>query len=183
MPEGYRKAYRLMKQAEKFNRPVVCFVDTAGAACGEEAEARGQGQAIAQNLVLMQGLKVPVISIIIGEGGSGGALGIAVANRVYMLKNSVYSVISAEGCAEILLKDVSRACEIAESLKITSEDMISMSVSDGVFDEDFDNFDSMCGNISERLFADIQELSAISKDELLAQRYARFRKIGIFNEN
>ena len=108
MPEGYRKALRLMKQAEKFSRPVICFVDTSGAFCGEDAEERGQGQAIADNLMQMMALKTPIITIVIGEGGSGGALGLSVANRVYMLENAVFSVISPEGCASILWEDAKR---------------------------------------------------------------------------
>ena len=121
MPEGYRKALRLMKQAEKFHRPVICFVDTSGAYCGEEAEERGQGQAIADNLMQTMGLETPIITIVIGEGGSGGALGLSVANRVYMLENAVFSVISPEGCASILWEDASKAADAAECLKITAD--------------------------------------------------------------
>ena len=119
-PEGYRKALRLMKQAEKFSRPVICFVDTLGAYCGAEGEERGQGEAIAENLMEMMGLHTPVISIVIGEGGSGGALGLCVADRVYMLENAVYSVISPEGCASILWKDSSRVQDAADCLHITN---------------------------------------------------------------
>ncbi len=122
-PEGYRKALRLMKQAEKFKRPVICFVDTPGAFCGIGAEERGQGQAIAQNLVELMGLKVPVISIVIGEGGSGGALALAVADKVFMLEHSIYSVLSPEGFASILWKDSSRAEEVASVMKITAQDL------------------------------------------------------------
>ncbi|MBO5329523.1 MAG: acetyl-CoA carboxylase carboxyl transferase subunit alpha, partial [Anaerotignum sp.] len=124
MPEGYRKALRLMKQAEKFRRPIICFVDTSGAFCGEEAEERGQGQAIADNLMQMMGLRTPVITIVIGEGGSGGALGLSVANKLYMLENAVFSVISPEGCASILWEDAKMAAEAAEALHITAEDMV-----------------------------------------------------------
>lgn len=127
-PEGYRKALRLMKQAEKFGRPIVCFVDTSGAYCGIGAEERGQGQAIAENLMEMSTLCVPIISILIGEGGSGGALGLAVADRVWMLQNSVYSVISPEGCASILWKDAAKAEVAAARLKLTSEDAKSLGV-------------------------------------------------------
>ena len=119
-PEGYRKALRLMEQAQKFGRPVVCLVDTSGAYCGIEAEERGQGQAIAQNLVAMAGLRVPVVSVVIGEGGSGGAIGLAMADRVWMLENAVYSVISPEGCASILYKDAARADEAAAALGLTA---------------------------------------------------------------
>ena len=132
MPEGYRKALRLMKQAEKFHRPVICFVDTSGAYCGEEAEERGQGQAIADNLMQMMGLETPIITIVIGEGGSGGALGLSVANRVYMLENAVFSVISPEGCASILWEDASKAADAAECLKITAEDMKRFGVAQDV---------------------------------------------------
>ena len=114
MPEGYRKALRLMRQAEKFHRPVICFVDTSGAFCGEEAEERGQGQAIADNLMQMMGLETPIITIVIGEGGSGGALGLSVANKLYMLENAVFSVISPEGCASILWEDAKLAPDAAE---------------------------------------------------------------------
>ena len=134
MPEGYRKALRLMKQAEKFHRPVICFVDTSGAYCGEEAEERGQGQAIADNLMQMMGLETPIITIVIGEGGSGGALGLSVANRVYMLENAVFSVISPEGCASILWEDASKAADAAECLKITAEDMKRFGVAEDVID-------------------------------------------------
>ena len=144
MPEGYRKALRLMKQAEKFHRPVICFVDTSGAYCGEEAEERGQGQAIADNLMQMMGLETPIITIVIGEGGSGGALGLSVANRVYMLENAVFSVISPEGCASILWEDASKAADAAECLKITAEDMKRFGVAEDVIEENFDSFDVMC---------------------------------------
>ncbi len=127
-PEGYRKALRLMKQAEKFKRPVICFIDTSGAFCGIGAEERGQGQAIAENLMEMMTLKTPVLSILIGEGGSGGALALAVADQVWMMENSVYSVISPEGCASILWKDSGKNAEAAECLKITDEDLLGMDV-------------------------------------------------------
>ncbi|MFR4564193.1 acetyl-CoA carboxylase carboxyl transferase subunit alpha, partial [Anaerotignum sp.] len=147
MPEGYRKALRLMKQAEKFHRPVICFVDTSGAYCGEEAEERGQGQAIADNLMQMMGLETPIITIVIGEGGSGGALGLSVANRVYMLENAVFSVISPEGCASILWEDASKAADAAECLKITAEDMKRFGVAEDVIEENFDSFDVMCEDL------------------------------------
>ena len=127
-PEGYRKALRLMKQAEKFQRPVICFVDTPGAFCGMEAEERGQGEAIARNLYEMSALKVPVLSIVIGEGGSGGALALAVSDEVWMLENSVYSVISPEGCASILWKDSSKAADAAEALRLTAQDLFDLGV-------------------------------------------------------
>src|SRR5699024_4323055 len=125
-PEGYRKAYRLMKQAEKFRRPILTFVNTSGAYCGVEAEERGQGEAIAQNLLLMSQLTVPIISVIMGEGGSGGALALAVANEVWMMENAIYSVLSPEGFASILWKDASRAKEAAEVMKLTAKDLKSL---------------------------------------------------------
>lgn len=183
MPEGYRKALRLMKQAEKFHRPIVCFVDTSGAYCGEEAEERGQGQAIADNLMQMMGIETPIITIVIGEGGSGGALGLSVANRVYMLENAVYSVISPEGCASILWEDASKAADAAECLKITAEDMKHFGVAEDVITENFDAFDVMCEDLKARLLADIQEMECFSGKELSEQRYARFRKLGVYQEN
>ena len=127
-PEGYRKALRLMEQAEKFRRPVVCFVDTAGAFCGMGAEERGQGQAIAENLVEMAGLQTPIVSVLIGEGGSGGALALALADRVWILENAVYSVISPEGCASILWKDSKKVKDAAECLRLTAQDMKELGV-------------------------------------------------------
>ena len=135
-PEGYRKALRLMKQAEKFHRPVICFVDTSGAYCGIGAEERGQGQAIAENLMEMMTLQTPVISIVIGEGGSGGALALSVADRVWMLENAIYSVISPEGCASILWKDSSKAAEAAENLKLTAQDSLQNQLIEQVISEE-----------------------------------------------
>lgn len=180
-PEGYRKALRLMKQAEKFHRPVICFVDTLGAFCGAEAEERGQGQAIAENILEMMGLNTPVITIVIGEGGSGGALALATADRVYMLENAVYSVISPEGCASILWKDSNKVADAAACLKITASDMREFKVIEGIITEDFDNFDKMCNSIRHQLKKDLKVLSAQSNEELLDNRYKRFRKIGYFN--
>lgn len=183
MPEGYRKALRLMKQAEKFGRPVICLVDTLGAYCGAEGEERGQGQAIAENLTELMGLKTPVISIVIGEGGSGGALALAVADRVYMLENAVYSVISPDGCASIIWKDAAKVQDAADCLHITAQDMLHFGVADGIIDEDFDHFDRMCAGMREKLLADLQGLCTAHTDELLENRYLRFRKIGIYEEN
>lgn len=182
MPEGYRKALRLMKQAEKFHRPVICFVDTSGAYCGEEAEERGQGQAIADNLMQMMGLETPIITIVIGEGGSGGALGLSVANRVYMLENAVFSVISPEGCASILWEDASKAADAAECLKITAEDMKRFGVAEDVIEENFDSFDVMCEDLKARLLSDVQELEQYFGRVLSEKRYERFRKLGVYSE-
>lgn len=175
-PEGYRKALRLMKQAEKFGRPVVCFIDTSGAYCGIGAEQRGQGQAIAENLMSMMQLKVPVISILIGEGGSGGALALAVADRVWMLNGAVYSVISPEGCASILWKDSSKAEIAAESLKLTAEDSLDF----GIIEKIIDDHDAGEAEFYDRIRTDLTEAFAeLSADgQLLEHRYERFRKFG-----
>ena len=175
-PEGYRKALRLMKQAEKFGRPIICFVDTSGAFCGIGAEERGQGQAIAENLMEMSTLCVPVISVLIGEGGSGGALALAVADRVWMLQNSVYSVISPEGCASILWKDAAKADAAAESLKLTAEDAKSLGIIERILSEadlgQKEYYDRIRSLLSE-------ELEELSKDpDLLPKRYDRFRSLG-----
>ena len=181
-PEGYRKALRLMKQAEKFHRPVICFVDTLGAFCGAEAEERGQGQAIAENILEMMGLNTPVITFVIGEGGSGGALALATADKVYMLENAVYSVISPEGCASILWKDSGKVADAAACLKITASDMREFKVIEGIITEDFDNFDKMCNSIRHQIKKDLTVLMDLSKDELLDNRYNRFRRIGFFEK-
>ncbi|MBQ3969032.1 MAG: acetyl-CoA carboxylase carboxyl transferase subunit alpha [Clostridia bacterium] len=181
-PEGYRKALRLMKQAEKFHRPVVCFVDTLGAFCGAEAEERGQGQAIAENILEMMGLRTPIITIVIGEGGSGGALALGAADKVYMLENAVYSVISPEGCASILWKDSSKVADAAECLKITAQDIRELKVIEGIITEDFDNFDKMCKSIRHQLKKDIKALLELPDERLLDNRYNRFRKLGNFDK-
>lgn len=181
-PEGYRKGLRLMKQAEKFNRPIICFVDTQGAFCGAEAEERGQGEAIAENILEMMGLRVPVISVVIGEGGSGGALALASANRVYMLENAVYSVISPEGCASILWKDAARVEQAADVLHITADDMHELGVAEEVIHENFENFPTMCTEIRNKLMEDVQELSSYTPHMLQQTRYDRFRRFGIYHE-
>ena len=175
-PEGYRKALRLMKQAEKFGRPIICLVDTSGAYCGIGAEERGQGQAIAENLLEMSTLCVPIISIVIGEGGSGGALALALADQVWMLENAVYSVISPEGCASILWKDAAKAETAAASLKLTAEDAKNLGVVERVIPEQ---------NLGKTVFYDhirellAQEIEILSRNtELVSQRYDRFRQIG-----
>ena len=175
-PEGYRKALRLMKQAEKFGRPVICFVDTSGAYCGIGAEERGQGQAIAENLMEMSTLCVPVISILVGEGGSGGALALAVADRVWMLQNALYSVISPEGCASILWKDSSKAETAAAYLKMTAEDAKALGVIEKILSEK---------DIGKKEFYDrirallTDQLAELSQDpDLVGKRYDRFRRIG-----
>lgn len=176
-PEGYRKALRLMKQAEKFGRPVICLIDTSGAYCGIGAEERGQGQAIAENLVEMSTLCVPVISILIGEGGSGGALALAVADRVWMLQNAVYSVISPEGCASILWKDASKAEAAAASLKLTAEDALALGVIERILSEKNLGTQEFYECVRTLLDEEIRKLS--QEPELVQKRYERFRRIGV----
>ncbi len=173
-PEGYRKALRQMKLAEKFGRPVVCFVDTSGAYCGMGAEERGQGQAIAENLTEMMALKTPIISIIIGEGGSGGALALAVADEVWMLENAVYSVISPEGCASILWKDSSKVKEACECLKLTAEDLFSLGIIEKIIPETPMIFE----RIKDDLIDMFREKLSFSGDALAENRYQRFRRMG-----
>lgn len=175
-PEGYRKALRLMKQAEKFGRPVVTFINTAGAYPGVGAEERGQGEAIARNLLEMSDLKVPVIAIIIGEGGSGGALALAVADKVWMLENSIYAVLSPEGFASILWKDGSRAMEAAELMKITSHELLDMGVVDKVIPEARLSNQDLLYAVKQEIVAELANLSQLPLEQLLEARYQRFRK-------
>ncbi|RSI78818.1 acetyl-CoA carboxylase carboxyl transferase subunit alpha [Streptococcus mitis] len=175
-PEGYRKALRLMKQAEKFGRPVVTFINTAGAYPGVGAEERGQGEAIARNLMEMSDLKVPIIAIIIGEGGSGGALALAVADRVWMLENSIYAVLSPEGFASILWKDGSRAMEAAELMKITSHELLEMGIVDKVISEVGLSSKELQAHLKNELRAELDRLQGLALEQLLEERYKRFRK-------
>ena len=175
-PEGYRKALRLIKQAEKFGRPVVTFINTAGAYPGVGAEERGQGEAIARNLMEMSDLKVPIIAIIIGEGGSGGALALAVADKVWMLENTVYSILSPEGFATILWKDGSRSEEAAELMKITSGELLNMGIVDKVIPERAYFTSEIIEAIKTAIIDELAELSQLSKEDLLDARYQRFRK-------
>jgi acetyl-CoA carboxylase carboxyl transferase subunit alpha len=179
-PEGYRKALRQMKLAEKFNRPVICFVDTSGAYCGIGAEERGQGQAIAENLMEMSALKVPVISVIIGEGGSGGALALSVANEVWMLENAIYSVISPEGCASILWKDSSKAREASECLKLTAEDLFALGVIEKIIPEGNVGDATLADTLKAELTNAVKKYGSMLCHELVEQRYNRFRNIGEF---
>ena len=179
-PEGYRKALRLMRQAEKFHRPVNCFIDTSGAFCGIGAEERGQGQAIAENLMEMMTLNTPVISILVGEGGSGGALALAVADRVWMLENAVYSVISPEGCASILWKDPGKAAEAAANLKLTAQDALTHSIIERIIREYDMGHPSFYTRIRKMLSEELDALRCT--DNLLRQRYERFRRIGAKKE-
>ena len=175
-PEGYRKALRLMKQAEKFGRPIITFINTAGAYPGVGAEERGQGEAIARNLFEMSDLKVPIIAIIIGEGGSGGALALAVADRVWMLENSIYAVLSPEGFASILWKDGTRAMEAAELMKITSHELLEMEVVDKVISERGLSAKELLARVKNELQTEIEQLKQLSLEKLLEERYQRFRK-------
>ena len=180
MPEGYRKALRLMKQAEKFHRPVICFVDTPGAFCGIEAEERGQGEAIARNLRELAGLKTPVLSIVTGEGGSGGALALAAGDQVWMLENSVYSILSPEGFASILWKDSTKAKEAATVMKLTASDLYQKGIIEQVIPEPENLTPESLWQVTERLDdrirAFLKQYTVLSEEELLEMRYARFRK-------
>jgi acetyl-CoA carboxylase carboxyl transferase subunit alpha len=179
-PEGYRKALRLMKQAEKFKRPVICFVNTPGAFCGVEAEERGEGEAIAQNLMEMADLKVPIISIVTGEGGSGGALALALADEVWMMEYSIYAILSPEGFASILWKDGKRADEAAELMKITAAELLDLDVIDRVIPETLKgkklNEEKIIRMMQKSLVEKLNELTNYSTEELLEKRYQRFRK-------
>lgn len=179
-PEGYRKSLRLMKQAEKFNRPIVSFVNTSGAYCGVEAEERGQGEALARNLLEMSDLSVPILSIIVGEGGSGGALALAAGDEVWMMEFSMYSILSPEGFASILWKDAKRAKEAAEIMKLTSYDLLEMGVIDRIVYEKQDDTWIPQKVLLESLKNDIESalqlLTKLPKKELIENRYERFRK-------
>ncbi len=177
-PEGYRKALRLMKLSEKFNRPILCFIGSSGAYCGMEAEQRGQGEAIAENLYEMMGLKVPIISVVIGEGGSGGALALGVCDTAIMLENAVYSVISPEGCASILWKDASKAAEAAEALKLTSYDLLNFEVVEHIVKEQNRTEKEICDDLKKLLISELEQKAALPSEALLSGRYQKFRKIG-----
>lgn len=180
-PEGYRKALRLMKQAEKFHRPIICFVDTPGAFCGIEAEERGQGEAIARNLYEMSALKVPVLSIFIGEGGSGGALAMAVADEVWMMENALYSVLSPEGFASILWKDAKKAADAAKVMKITAADLKKLNIIDYIIKEEcpatVETMEPICEDMSEQIQRFLMVYGSKEGSELAAHRYSRFRNM------
>lgn len=183
-PEGYRKALRLMKQAEKFNRPIITFVDTPGAYPGLGAEERGQGEAIARNLAEMSQLKVPVLAIVVAEGGSGGALALAVANEVHMLENSIYSILSPEGYASILWKDASRASEAAEVMKLTAQDLKEINIIEKIISEPVGGAhefpDLTAGNVRDAIESFLNDFNGRSQSYILKQRYNKFRDIGEF---
>jgi acetyl-CoA carboxylase carboxyl transferase subunit alpha len=181
-PEGYRKALRAMSLASKFNRPIVTLLDTPGAYPGIDAEERGQGEAIAFNLREMSRLGSPMIAIVIGEGASGGALGVGVANRVYMLENAWYSVITPEGCASIIHRDSGQAAQAAEALRLTAPDLLQLGLIDGIIPEPPEgahtDMDAAAGNVRTVLRSALEELSALSSRELIGQRYDKFRRMG-----
>ena len=185
-PEGYRKALRLMRLAERFELPILTLIDTAGAYPGIEAEEKGQGEAIAKNLAEMFGLKVPIVSVIIGEGGSGGALGIGVADSVLMLENSVYSVISPEGCASILFNDSTKAAEAAKSLKMDAISLKSLGVIDDIIEEPLGgahrNLEKVSKNLKAAVLKEFKRIDKYSLEELLEKRYEKFRNMGEFFE-
>lgn len=186
-PEGYRKALRLAKQAEKFHRPIICLIDTPGAFCGIEAEERGQGEAIARNIMEFMMLKTPIISIVLGEAGSGGALALGVCDELAMLENSIYSVISPRGFASILWKDASREREACDIMKITAEDLVELDICEKIIPEPDGgahiSADETADNISKYLNDVLQRKLQKGIDELLNERYNKFRKIGEFDEN
>lgn len=171
-PEGYRKALRLMKQAEKFKRPVLCIVDTAGAFCGIEAEEHGQGRAIADNLYEMSALKVPILSIVIGEGGSGGALALSHADRIWMLNDAYFSVVSPENCANILWKDTGKASEAAKALSLTAGKLFKA----GLIDRVIDNVDMKA--LANEIYTELKGLLQRNTEDLIDDRYRKFRKVG-----
>ncbi|MCM3588608.1 acetyl-CoA carboxylase carboxyl transferase subunit alpha [Mesobacillus maritimus] len=184
-PEGYRKALRLMKQAEKFRRPIICFIDTKGAYPGKAAEERGQSEAIARNLFEMAGLKVPVVCIVIGEGGSGGALALGVGNHIHMLENSTYSVISPEGAASILWRDASQAKKAAETMRITAPDLKELGVVDEIIPEArggaHRDLEKQVQAIDQTLLASLKSLSGYSEEEIIDHRYKKYKLIGQYS--
>ncbi len=183
-PEGYRKAMRLMRMADKFHRPIVTFLDTVGAYPGIDAEERGQAEAIANNLREMSRLGVPVVTIVIGEGGSGGALGLGIANRVYMLENAYYSVISPESCAAIIYRDSGRAAEAAKALRLTAVDLEGLGLIDGTVPEPdggaHTDWNKAAESVKETILKALAELTELSREALIEQRYNKFRNMGNF---
>ena len=186
-PEGYRKALRLYEMAERFKLPILTFIDTPGAYPGLEAEKHGQGEAIARNLMEMSGIKTPIISVVIGEGGSGGALGLGVADKVFMLENSVYSVISPEGCASILFNDSTKAAEAAKSLKMDAINLKSLGVIDDIIEEPLGgahrNLEKTAKNLKSAVLKEFKRIDKFSIEELLEKRYEKFRNMGEFFSN
>ena len=186
-PEGYRKALRLMKQADKFNRPIICFIDTKGAYPGKAAEERGQSEAIAKNLFEMASMQVPIVCIVIGEGGSGGALALGVGNHIHMLENSTYSVITPEGAASILWKDAGQAKQAAEKMKITAPDLKGLGIIDSIIREvkggAHHDIKEQAVQIDEVLYASLKELKGMTKEEIVNHRYDKFKNIGAYKNS
>lgn len=185
-PEGYRKALRIMKMAEKFNRPIITFIDTSGAYPGIAAEERGQAEAIARNLREMSALKVPIITTVIGEGGSGGAIGIGVSNIVLCLENAYYSVISPEGCAAILLRDASKAAQAASAMKLTAKNLLSLNVIDDIIKEPLGgahyDYEKTALNIKTSLIKYLAAYEKKSAKTIIEERYLKFRNIGVYED-
>ena len=185
-PESYRKAIRFMKQAEKFNRPIITFIDTKGAYPGIGAEERGQGEAIARSMFEMAKVTVPVISIVIGEGSSGGALAIGVSNKIYMMEHAIYSILSPEGYSSILWKDSTRYKEAAEKMKLTAKDLYDLKIIDNIIEEPIkyeeNTFKDVTTEIKKLIINDINEMKKLSKEKLVEQRYKKFRNISGFRE-
>jgi acetyl-CoA carboxylase carboxyl transferase subunit alpha len=181
-PEGYRKALRLMKLAEKFQRPILCLIDTPGAYPGVDAEERGQAEAIARNLLEMAKLQVPVVAVVLGEGGSGGALALGVADRVLMMENAIYSVISPEGCASILWKDASQAPKAAAALKLTAPHLLELGIIDGIIKEPLggahSDYDAAASALKEAVIEAFSELSELTAEQLVEERYQKFARMG-----
>ena len=186
-PEGYRKAIRIMKQSEKFGRPIITFIDTKGAYPGIGAEERGQGEAIAKSMFEMAKLQVPIIAIVIGEGSSGGALAISIANKIIMLENAIYSILSPEGYASILWKDSTKAKEAAEKMKLTAKDLYDFKIIDSIIKENNisdkeENFEMVSQDIKKEILKNLTNLEKLSKEEILKDRYCKFRNIGEYKE-
>jgi acetyl-CoA carboxylase carboxyl transferase subunit alpha len=185
-PEGYRKAIRVMKMAEKFNIPIISLLDTIGAYPGIGAEERGQGEAIAKNLVTMSGIQVPIISVVIGEGASGGALGIGVCDRMLMMENTWYSVISPEGCASILFRDAKRAEDAADALKPTPKDLLEIGICDRIVEEPnggaHRDFEASCNSLKNVLLDELENLSSIDENDFLQNRIDKYDKLGFFED-
>jgi len=185
-PEGYRKALRVMKLAAKFNRPIICLIDTPGAYPGIGAEERGQAEAIAKNLFEMSHLPVPILIIVIGEGASGGALGIGVGDKIFMMQNTWYSVISPEGCAAILWRDSAKAEQAAEAMKVTADDLVEMKVADGIIREPdggaHRDYDAAAAALKTRILTELDKLQLLTKEELIRRRIEKFGKMGCWNE-
>lgn len=186
-PEGYRKALRLMELASRFNKPIICFIDTPGAYPGDKAEERGQAEAIARNIKQMALFPVPIIVVIIGEGGSGGALAIAIGDKILMLEHAIYSVISPEGCASILWRDSDKASMAAESLKLSSENLLKLGIIDKIISEPLGgahrNHDEVAERVKSEIIVSLKELKSLTVDELLERRKEKYYKIGVFNQN